>query len=455
METFPFLHQVNENSIVLVDDFGSNTVDDASAVSSSSIFSPSSPSVSSVRFNIRKRTILRRDHQQSSEDNSPRDAKDGSSFFSSSYHSGFLAGLFEDVDKAKVLSEVKDSKDPSHSHADAYYAVVAAGHVVRDDYHGESVAIVASPSLSCSQLVVPRTTATAFVSNDNKNRDFATESSYRPFKRSRPSHLLKDEGAPQSSSLSCSSCDKQNKHKIMLCENGTLFPHPSSKQQGSLSVRFGQLSCHNEPVFSGTTTRSRSTTSQNHQQQDHHHRHERQGQEKKFYKVPTVGTFPLFPCIVSDDSSCETTSLSSLLQYHKHRCSENHSQDQGRQTTGEARSRRFDAADDEDNEDKDHDNRSGVAFGWFVDMEDDGEEGCGRYRDHEAALWNQCPPLSFQGYGLLEGTAKTSTNASIASSDLLAFQAPTAPMGHTIQRDAEIEWAQAADMVDSVLGDIF
>ena len=39
------------------------------------------------------------------------------------------------------------------------------------------------------------------------------------------------------------------------------------------------------------------------------------------------------------------------------------------------------------------------------------------------------------------------------SSENLAFQAPTAPKGPA--QEAEVEWAQAADTVDDVLGDFF
>jgi hypothetical protein len=63
------------------------------------------------------------------------------------------------------------------------------------------------------------------------------------------------------------------------------------------------------------------------------------------------------------------------------------------------------------------------SFGWFVDLDD-----------------NQTPAPSV---GM--------TN--IVSSENLAFQAQTAPKG--AQDNAELEWAQAADTVDDVLGDFF
>ena len=67
------------------------------------------------------------------------------------------------------------------------------------------------------------------------------------------------------------------------------------------------------------------------------------------------------------------------------------------------------------------------SFGWFVDL--DGEP---------------CP----------SSTSERQANlvASVSSDDL-AFQAPTAPK--RINDDAELEWAQAADTVDDVLGDFF
>jgi hypothetical protein len=42
---------------------------------------------------------------------------------------------------------------------------------------------------------------------------------------------------------------------------------------------------------------------------------------------------------------------------------------------------------------------------------------------------------------------------STASTDDLAFKAPTAPKATNY--DAELEWAKAADTVDDVLGDFF
>jgi hypothetical protein len=68
------------------------------------------------------------------------------------------------------------------------------------------------------------------------------------------------------------------------------------------------------------------------------------------------------------------------------------------------------------------------SFGWFVDLDDD-------HRDMAAP------------------SSKTPLLTHAVSSDDLAFHAPTAPM--RTSDDSEIEWAQAADTVDSVLGDFF
>mmetsp|Transcript_49108 Transcript_49108/g.141187 ORF Transcript_49108/g.141187 Transcript_49108/m.141187 type:complete len:277 (+) Transcript_49108:239-1069(+) len=68
-------------------------------------------------------------------------------------------------------------------------------------------------------------------------------------------------------------------------------------------------------------------------------------------------------------------------------------------------------------------NSTNESFGWFVDLDD-----------------NHAPE----------------TNASLpytVSSDSLAFQAPTAPKASNDV--AELEWAQAADTIDDVLGDFF
>ena len=69
------------------------------------------------------------------------------------------------------------------------------------------------------------------------------------------------------------------------------------------------------------------------------------------------------------------------------------------------------------------------SFGWFVDLDD------GDHRD-----------LPCSG-------SKTAALTHAVSTDNLAFHAPTAPK--RTSDDSEIEWAQAADTVDSVLGDLF
>ncbi|KAG7361810.1 hypothetical protein IV203_036911 [Nitzschia inconspicua] len=66
------------------------------------------------------------------------------------------------------------------------------------------------------------------------------------------------------------------------------------------------------------------------------------------------------------------------------------------------------------------------SFGWFVDLDDQ----------------HQATPCSV-----------STLIAHAVSTNDLAFQAPTAPKRPT--DDSEIEWAQAADTVDSVLGDLF
>jgi hypothetical protein len=71
------------------------------------------------------------------------------------------------------------------------------------------------------------------------------------------------------------------------------------------------------------------------------------------------------------------------------------------------------------------DSTKGESFGWFVDLDGD----------------TPAPSTDVQAYE----TAK--------SPDDLAFQAPTAPV--RANDTAELEWAQAADTVDDVLGDFF
>lgn len=63
------------------------------------------------------------------------------------------------------------------------------------------------------------------------------------------------------------------------------------------------------------------------------------------------------------------------------------------------------------------------SFGWFVDLD-----------DNQSVQADPSLPYA-------------------VSSDSLAFQAPTAPK--RVNDDAELEWAQAADTIDDVLGDFF
>lgn len=68
-------------------------------------------------------------------------------------------------------------------------------------------------------------------------------------------------------------------------------------------------------------------------------------------------------------------------------------------------------------------NHKKESFGWFVDLD-----------DNQTVEVNPSLPYA-------------------VSSDSLAFQAPTAPRG--VNDEAELEWAQAADTIDDVLGDFF
>ncbi|KAL3910879.1 MAG: hypothetical protein SGARI_001915 [Bacillariaceae sp.] len=78
------------------------------------------------------------------------------------------------------------------------------------------------------------------------------------------------------------------------------------------------------------------------------------------------------------------------------------------------------------------------SFGWFIDT-DDGDANV----DH----------TSKDPYASSTSSLAFKSSSSQGGTKDLAFQAPTAPKGK--HDDAEIEWAQAADTVDSVLGDIF
>ena len=72
---------------------------------------------------------------------------------------------------------------------------------------------------------------------------------------------------------------------------------------------------------------------------------------------------------------------------------------------------------------------SNEAYGWFVSMEQDD------HHDHSATA--------------IEQVHKSNSSSS------LAFSAMTAPKQSNQAHDAQVEWAQAADTVDDVLGDFF
>eukprot|EP00566_Odontella_aurita_P018912 CAMPEP_0113525468 /NCGR_PEP_ID=MMETSP0015_2-20120614/178_1 /TAXON_ID=2838 /ORGANISM="Odontella" /LENGTH=309 /DNA_ID=CAMNT_0000423637 /DNA_START=103 /DNA_END=1032 /DNA_ORIENTATION=- /assembly_acc=CAM_ASM_000160 len=110
--------------------------------------------------------------------------------------------------------------------------------------------------------------------------------------------------------------------------------------------------------------------------------------------------FPHLPATVSE-SSCSSTNLT-----------------QGTRTPGRhASGPEISSSDESSSEHKE-------SYGWFVSMEDDDNK-----------------------------TARVSDAYKHSSSNDLAFSAVTAPK--RVDDDAEVQWAQAADTVDSVLGDLF
>jgi hypothetical protein len=76
------------------------------------------------------------------------------------------------------------------------------------------------------------------------------------------------------------------------------------------------------------------------------------------------------------------------------------------------------------------------SFGWFVDLDEQEET------------------RSSSGEDFVHSSSLTTTNNKNASTEDLAFQAPTAPKRVT-NHDEEMEQAYAADTIDSVLGDLF
>jgi hypothetical protein len=146
-----------------------------------------------------------------------------------------------------------------------------------------------------------------------------------------------------------------------------------------------------------------------------HHHHSHSQQNAKLSKTRTMDRFPILPCPVSD-SSCDhqKPTVSKMATTMK----------------GHTRS----PADDSQQ----------PAFGWFVDMDENNHHHGTIPDSHQGSV------PTFQSnnkYG--SGT----TSHTISKEDL-AFHAPIAPKGKSALDDAEVEWAMAADMVDSVLGDI-
>jgi hypothetical protein len=137
-------------------------------------------------------------------------------------------------------------------------------------------------------------------------------------------------------------------------------------------------------------------------------------------KTLTMNKFPLLPCAVSD-SSCDTTSLSSAARPRSLAVQQpSNAAVISLASRANSSNSLFVEGDDAD------------AFGWFVDMDENDDD--------------------------VDPVASPAQNAhglppKCDSRGLLAFHASTAPKAK--RDDAEIEWAQAADTVDSVLGDIF
>jgi hypothetical protein len=339
-----------------------------------------------------------------------------------SINSGFLAGLFDDVSKINVLNQLKLGGSHDSTTEVGKEAIKSSKIAKRNSYsidanHRQVTSKTRNPtpefrtiSPSSRSIHIPGTELDPLHLLGPLSSTSTINNAARPAKKSRLSMIKVPSltGLQQMDTVSYRNSTElpstfQAQGRELLSsfvsrpESG-LHDHAigdtlqkTQTSESSLSRLFSQVSFLDSQFFNIHSNPAKLAMS-------------------RLAKATTSNKFPILPCTISE-SSCDKLrrrSCATLVAANR-----------------TASSSSFDES-----------------FGWFVDTDDN---NCGTIDDRRpTSPYADGTPL-FDHHGIF---------ANDKTSDL-AFQAPTAPKGRSIQGDAEIEWAQAADTVDSVLGGIF
>ncbi|KAG7349088.1 hypothetical protein IV203_011685 [Nitzschia inconspicua] len=395
---------------------------------------PARCSSSSSFLDESKRFALCRKRRPVTEDEGESNTKPSNNL--TSINSGLLAGLFDDVTKISVLKELKlsdpaaDEANDSSNNISEVSSKTASNNELKLRHHYPSItslpARTVSPSSHPKQSIDETEAAVDPLHLLESISTVSTTSSCRPSKKSRLSII----DVPSLNGLHTSSSTRSNLGRISywsLTERSSAFQEQSKELLASLSRRRSTIGDSHvvAKTLTGETALNRlfsqvtflddnndSFSSDNIHLQDNSPatvaldalmETERDAtssvsnnstNKSRMIKASTCNKFPNLPCFISEASWDKSRMMSRT-----------------KPATGTG-----------------SDSEELSSFGWFVDTDEDVDD----YRPAAAPV-----PVAQSNPGDL------------------AFQAPTAPKGRSIQDDAEIEWAKAADTVDSVLGDMF
>ena len=308
----------------------------------------------------------------------------------SSYNSDFLSGLFADVAKANVLKEFE----------------------------------IESPSLNTTSSTTPSS-----MFDDERETSSTSSPSHlisdpmnspRPFKKSRlnlRSSLYRSRAScmnlldiQQQQQQEPSSPKGINEIEMLEKQERSVSAHNKNKKQDSLAFQLDCLETQEITTTTGALSISEIVSDSPSNKKS-----------KKVVKDVAMLAFPNLPSAISD-SSCESSNTHSGT------------------TTVTSLTRESGVPHGPSSEIAASSTRRGSSkesFGWFVDLDEQEES------------------RSSSGEDFVHSSSLTvTTNNKNASTEDLAFQAPTSPKRVT-NHDEEMEQAYAADTIDSVLGDLF
>ncbi|KAG7337214.1 hypothetical protein IV203_013842 [Nitzschia inconspicua] len=355
-----------------------------------------------------------------------------------SINSGFLAGLFDDVTKINVLKELKlsdpaaDEANDSSNNISEVSSKTTSNNELKLLHHYPSItslpARTVSPSSYPKHSIDETEAAVDPLHLLESISTVSTTSSCRPSKKSRLSMI----DVPSLNGLDTSSSTRSNLSRTSywsLTERSSAFQEQSKELLASLSTTRPTVVGDSRvaKTLTGETALNRlfsqvtflddnndSFSSDNIHLKDNSPAtmaldalmeterdatssvSNNSNNKSRMIKASTCNKFPNLPCFISEASWDKSRMMSRT-----------------KSATGTGTG---------------SDSEELSSFGWFVDTDEDVDD----YRPAAAPV-----PVAPSNPGDL------------------AFQAPTAPKGRSIQDDAEIEWAKAADTVDSVLGDMF